>query len=181
MKRILSTGALCLAFSGTILACGGDDEGSKKPASNSAEGTPAAVTNASDVARKEKRSSVRSSRRGASVKVMNSRYGRMLFDGKGRALYLFTRERTSRSRCYGDCASAWPPFLTRGKPRARSGVKSSLLGTTRRRNGRTQVTYRGHPLYYYVDDREPGQVLCQDVVEFGGTWLVVSPSGRAIR
>ena len=115
------------------------------------------------------------------MKVMNSRYGRMLFDAKGRALYLFTRERTSRSRCYGDCAEAWPPFLTRGKPRARSGVKPSLLGTTRRRDGRTQVTYSGQPLYYYVDDREPGQVLCQDVVEFGGTWLVVSPRGEAIR
>jgi predicted lipoprotein with Yx(FWY)xxD motif len=181
MKQILGTAVLCLTFSGTILACGGDDEGSKKPASNSAFDNSAAVTNPSDVAREEKRSSVRSSRRGVSVRVMNSRYGRMLFDGKGRALYLFTRERTSRSRCYGGCAKAWPPFLTRGKPRARSGVRSSLLGTTRRRDGRMQVTYRGHPLYYYVDDREPGQVLCQDVVEFGGTWLVVSPSGEAIR
>jgi hypothetical protein len=56
-----------------------------------------------------------------------------------------------------------------------------LLGTTRRRDGNTQVTYRGHPLYYYVRDRKPGQILCQDVVEFGGTWLVVSPSGRAVR
>lgn len=181
MKRILGTVALCLAFSGTIVACGSGDESSQEPAANNTYDTSAAVTNASDASREEKGSSVRSSRRGVSVKVMNSRYGRMLFDGKGRALYLFTRERTSRSRCYGDCAEAWPPFLTRGKPRARSGVKSSLLGTTRRRDGRMQVTYRGQPLYYYVDDREPGQVLCQDVVEFGGTWLVVSPSGRAIR
>jgi predicted lipoprotein with Yx(FWY)xxD motif len=181
MKRILGTVVLCLAFSGTIVACGSDDEGSKEPASNNTNDTSTAVTNTSDVLREEKQSGARSSRRGASLKVMNSRYGRMLFDARGRALYLFTRERTSRSRCYGDCASAWPPFLTRGKPRARSGVKSTLLGTTRRLNGRMQVTYRGHPLYYYVDDREPGQVLCQDVVEFGGTWLVVSPSGEAIR
>lgn len=181
MNRILGIIALCLTFSATVVACGSDDESSKEPASSGAEGTPAAVANASDAAREEKGSSVRSSRRGASVKVMNSRYGRMLFDGKGRALYLFTRERTSRSRCYSDCAEAWPPFLTRGKPQARSGAKSSLLGTTRRRDGRMQVTYRGHPLYYYVDDREPGQVLCQDVVEFRGTWLVVSPSGEAIR
>ena len=181
MKRILGTVALCLVSSGTIVACGGGDEGSNEPASNSAYDRSAAVTNASDAAREGNKPSGRSSRKGASVKVMNSRYGRMLFDGKGRALYLFTRERTSRSRCYGDCAEAWPPFLTRGKPRARSGVKSSLLGTTRRRDGRMQVTYRGQPLYYYVDDREPGQVLCQDVVEFGGTWLVVSPSGEAIR
>jgi predicted lipoprotein with Yx(FWY)xxD motif len=112
---------------------------------------------------------------------MSSRYGRMLFDGAGRALYLFTRDRTTRSRCYGDCATAWPPFLTKAEPQARGGARSSLLGTTRRRDGKQQVTYRGHPLYYYVDDRKPGQVLCQDVAEFGGTWLVVAPDGRAIR
>ena len=171
MKRLLGAAALCLTLSATIFACG-SDEGSN---------STAATIATSDSVREVERSSDRAKRKGASVKVMNSRYGRMLFDAKGRALYLFTRERTSRSRCYGECASAWPPFLTKGKPRARSGVKSSLLGTTRRRDGRTQVTYRGQPLYYYVDDREPGQVLCQDVVEFGGTWLVVSPSGAAIR
>jgi predicted lipoprotein with Yx(FWY)xxD motif len=174
MKRTFSAVALCAAFSGAIVACGGADEGSMGSESASADATQ--VATASESAREQKKSS-----RGSSVKVMNSRYGRMLFDGRGRALYLFTRESTSRSRCYGECAAAWPPFLTRGKPRARSGVKSSLLGTTRRRDGKTQVTYRGQPLYYYVNDREPGQVLCQDVVEFGGTWLVVSPSGRAIR
>ena len=180
MKRTFSTVALCLALSGTIVACGSDDESSEAPAANRTDDTSATVTNAGDIARDKERSSGRSSRKGAGVKVMNSRYGRMLFDGKRRALYLFTRERTSRSRCYGECAEAWPPFLTRGKPRARSGVKSRLLGTTRRRDGRMQVTYRGQPLYYYVDDGV-GQVLCQDVVEFGGTWLVVSPSGQAIR
>jgi predicted lipoprotein with Yx(FWY)xxD motif len=180
MKRTLTLAALCLAPAAGF-ACGGDDESSKDKAAGSADGTQAAATNARDTAPEETGSSGRSSRKGASLKVMNSRYGRMLFDGNGRALYLFTRESSSRSRCYGDCAEAWPPFLTKGKPRARGGVKSNLLGTTRRRDGKTQVTYRGHPLYYYVDDRKPGQVLCQDVVEFGGTWLVVSPSGRAIQ
>ena len=169
MKRTLGIVALCLAAAGAMVACGGDD---------GSNGT--AATNASDATREVKQSSSSSSRRGASVKVTNSRYGRMLFDGKRRALYLFTRERTSRSRCYGDCASAWPPFLTRGKPRAGSDVRSSLLGTTRRRDGKLQVTYRGQPLYYYVDDG-PGQVLCQDVVEFGGTWLVIRPDGRPVR
>jgi predicted lipoprotein with Yx(FWY)xxD motif len=169
VKRTLGTVALCVTLSGTIVACSGD-EGSN--------GTSA--SNASDGAREVKQSSSRSSGKGVVVKVRNSRYGRMLFDRRNRALYLFTRERTSRSRCYGDCAKAWPPFLTKGSPRARGGAKSSLLGTTRRRDGKLQVTYHGRPLYYYVDDG-PGQVLCQDVVEFGGTWLVVSPSGAAIR
>jgi predicted lipoprotein with Yx(FWY)xxD motif len=112
---------------------------------------------------------------------MDSRYGRMLFNSRGRAIYLFTRERGTRSRCYGDCAVAWPPVYTRGRPRSGKGVRAALLGTTVRRGGRRQVTYNGHPLYYYVTDVRSGQVTCQDVVEFGGTWLVVDPAGNAIR
>jgi predicted lipoprotein with Yx(FWY)xxD motif len=179
MKRASGIAVLCVALAGLLGACGGDDGGSEGAASGTTDGTETTAANTSDGAREEKRS--RSSRKGASVKVMDSRYGRMLFDGKGRALYLFTREGSSRSRCYGDCARAWPPFLTKGKPRARGDVKSTLLGTTRRRDGKKQVTYGGHPLYYYVSDRKPGQVTCQDVAEFGGTWLVISPRGRAIR
>jgi predicted lipoprotein with Yx(FWY)xxD motif len=114
------------------------------------------------------------------VRVMRTRYGRILVDGSGRALYLFTRERGSAARCYGACAEAWPVFYARGKVRAGSGADGELIGTTRRRDGRRQVTYDGHPLYYYVTDRKPGQVTCQNVAEFGGTWLVVAPSGRAI-
>jgi predicted lipoprotein with Yx(FWY)xxD motif len=173
MKRSVAAAA-CVTFSLAMVACGTGDEDAQGPDSASADAASSAL--AGDAAREQRKSS-----KGSSVKVMNSRYGRMLYDGRGRALYLFTRERTSRSRCYGECAAAWPPFLTRRKPQARSGVKSSLLGTTRRRDRRTQVTYRGHPLYHYMGDRQPGQVLCQDVNEFGGTWLVVSPSGTAIR
>jgi predicted lipoprotein with Yx(FWY)xxD motif len=114
------------------------------------------------------------------VKVMKTRYGRILVDGRGRALYLFTRERGSKGRCYGACAEAWPVFFARGKVRAGTGANGRLIGTTRRRDGRRQVTYAGHPLYYYVTDRKPGQVTCQNVVEYGGTWLVVAPNGRAI-
>ena len=115
------------------------------------------------------------------IKVRPSRFGRVIFDGRGRALYLFTRERSARPRCYGACADAWPPFLVERRPRAGSGARSSLIRTTRRRDGSRQATYRGHPLYYYVGDTQPGQILCQDVFEFGGTWLVVSPRGRAVR
>ena len=116
-----------------------------------------------------------------SIGVRASRYGRVLFDGKGRALYLFTRERSSSPRCYGACATAWPPVLVDGRPRAGAGARVSLIGTTRRRGGARQATYRGQPLYYYVTDRRPGQITCQDVVEFGGTWLVLAPDGRAVR
>jgi predicted lipoprotein with Yx(FWY)xxD motif len=116
--------------------------------------------------------------RRATVTVRDSRYGPVVFDGAGRALYVFTRERSSRPRCYGDCADAWPPLLTRGEPRAARGARAPLLGTTRRRGGNRQVTYRGRPLYYFVGDTRPGLITCHDVREFGGTWLVVHADGR---
>jgi predicted lipoprotein with Yx(FWY)xxD motif len=114
--------------------------------------------------------------------VRSTRFGRILFDGRGRALYAFTRDlRGGRSRCYGACAKAWPVYFAKGRPLAGKGVKQSLLGTSRRRDGRLQVTYNRRPLYYYVGDKKPGQLLCQNVDEFGGTWLVVRPSGRLVR
>jgi predicted lipoprotein with Yx(FWY)xxD motif len=110
-----------------------------------------------------------------------SDYGRILLDGKGFALYAFTRDGRGRSRCTGACARAWPPYIVRGPVRAAAGVAAGQLGVTRRADGRKQVTFDGRPLYYYVGDRQPGQVLCQNVDEFGGLWLVVRPSGRLVR
>jgi len=118
----------------------------------------------------------------ATLTVRNTRYGTILFDGGGRALYGFTRDRRGGpSQCYGACATAWPVHYAKGQLRASAGVKQSLLGTTKRRDGRLQVTYNGWPLYYYIDDRSPGQVTCQNVDEFGGLWLVVRPSGQLVR
>lgn len=120
-----------------------------------------------------------SKRSGTKLTAVSSSYGRVVADRRGEALYLFGKEKGKQSRCYGACARAWPPLLTRGRPRAGKGIKQRLLGTTRRRNGKLQVTYAGHPLYYYVDD-SPGRILCQNVTEFGGLWLVVKPSGKPV-
>jgi len=109
-----------------------------------------------------------------------SSYGRVLFDGRGFVLYAFTRDPRGKSACVRDCARAWPPYLVKTRPRAGSGVKASRLGTTKRADGRLQVTYAGRPLYYYVDDRKAGQILCQNVTEFGGGWLVVRPTGALV-
>ena len=117
----------------------------------------------------------------AKLTAHSSRYGRVLFDGSGRVLYLFARDRAGRSSCSGACAVAWPPFLTKGAPKALSGVNAKLLGTTRRSDGKLQVTYAKHPLYYYEGDTKPGQIKCQNVSEFGGLWLVVAPSGKPVR
>jgi predicted lipoprotein with Yx(FWY)xxD motif len=115
------------------------------------------------------------------VQVGDTRYGRIIVDRGGRTLYLFTKERTRRSQCYGACARAWPPYLAHGRLRAIDGLRRSRLGTIRRRDGSRQVTYAGHPLYYYVAEHKAGEVLCQNVTEFGGDWLIVNPDGSANR
>ncbi len=120
-----------------------------------------------------------SARTGKKVKAESSTYGKVISDGRGEAFYLFGKDKGGKSRCYGACARAWPPVTTKGRPRAGNGVKARLLGTTKRSNGKRQVTYAGHPLYYYVND-SPGRILCQNVSEFGGVWLVVKPSGKPV-
>jgi predicted lipoprotein with Yx(FWY)xxD motif len=113
--------------------------------------------------------------------VKSSSFGRVLFDGRGYVLYAFTRDKNGRSACYGACAKAWPVYYAKGTLRAGTGIKRSLIGTTKRRDGRRQITYAGRPLYYYVGDTKAGQIRCQNVVEFGGAWLIVRPSGKLVR
>ena len=115
------------------------------------------------------------------VKSHGSRFGTVLFDGRGYVLYAFTRDPRGHSACIGACARAWPPFIVPGRLVAANGSRAALLGTTRRAYGRRQATYAGRPLYFYVGDRKPGQISCQNVSEFGGLWLVVRPSGKLVR
>jgi predicted lipoprotein with Yx(FWY)xxD motif len=114
--------------------------------------------------------------------VARTAYGPALVDARGFALYRFTHDRSSASTCYGACAAAWPPYLVRTRPSAVGrSAHPDLLGSIRRRDGRLQVTYAGHPLYYYVGDHHPREVLCQAVAEFGGTWYVIAADGHTIR
>jgi predicted lipoprotein with Yx(FWY)xxD motif len=115
------------------------------------------------------------------VVAKSSRYGKILFDGRGYVLYAFTKDAKGRSACAGDCARAWPPYFAKGPLRVGEGLQSSKIGTTKRADGRLQVTYGGRPLYYYVGDDGPGVIRCQNVFEFGGDWLVLRPSGALVR
>ncbi len=117
---------------------------------------------------------------GARVDAATSRLGRILVDGKGITLYDFPPDKGTTSVCYGACAALWPPLVTHGKPVAGRGVHASLLGTTKRKDGKLQVTYRGHPLYYFVSDRRPGQTTGQGVNQFGGPWWVLAPTGKEV-
>ena len=113
----------------------------------------------------------------AKLSVQSTEYGKVLFGPGGKVVYAFGADKSSTSRCYGVCAAAWPPLLTKGAPLAASGVESKLLGTTKRRNGTLQVTYAGHPLYYYSADKI-GKVMCQHANMHGGLWLIVKPDGQ---
>lgn len=117
---------------------------------------------------------------GTSVKVAKSKLGSILVDSRGITLYDFPPDKAGKSTCYGACAALWPPLLTKAKPQAGPGVKASLLGTTRRKDGKLEVTYNGHPLYYFVTDRKPGQTTGQGVNQFGAPWWVLSPAGKEI-
>jgi predicted lipoprotein with Yx(FWY)xxD motif len=117
---------------------------------------------------------------GARLHIAKTRLGRILVDSRGITLYDFVKDKGKTSVCYGACAALWPPVLTHGKPVAGLGVKRSLLGTTKRNDGKLEVTYGGHPLYYFVTDRKPGQTTGQGVNQFGGPWWVLSSTGREI-
>jgi predicted lipoprotein with Yx(FWY)xxD motif len=117
---------------------------------------------------------------GTKVAIASSRLGRILVDAKGITLYDFVKDKGTTSVCYDACAALWPPLLTTGKPIAGPGVRASLLGTTKRKDGKLEVTYGGHPLYYFVTDRTRGETTGQGVNQFGGPWWVLSPVGKEI-
>ena len=110
----------------------------------------------------------------------NGKLGKILVDGSGKTLYLFEKDTSTASTCYGSCATYWPPVLTGGAPQAGAGVDGMLLGTTKRTDGSTEVTYAGHPLYYVVTDHNPGDATGQDVTNFGAAWYVVGPDGKKV-
>jgi predicted lipoprotein with Yx(FWY)xxD motif len=120
------------------------------------------------------------STQGVRLHIAKTHLGRILVDSKGITLYDFPPDKGKTSVCYGACAALWPPLITHGKPVAGKGVRASLLGTTRRKDGKREVTYGGHPLYYFVQDRKPGQTTGQGLNQFGGPWWVLSPSGKEI-
>ena len=116
---------------------------------------------------------------GAVVDLRGSNLGQILVDGQGRTLYRFEADTAGKSNCQGPCASAWPPYLSGGAPTAGTGVTAGQLGTIPG-DGRTQVTYHGHPLYYYAGDSEPGDTTGQGLNQFGAKWYVVAPRGDKI-
>jgi predicted lipoprotein with Yx(FWY)xxD motif len=171
ISLLLSIGLLALA------GCGDDNSGSEGGAADAG----ATVKDEQDVAATKDREAGggagSATSKGTAVVLSDSGFGRILFNSKRQAIYIFERDETDKSNCYGDCAEAWPPVFTKDKPRAGKGVDRSLLGTTRRRDGKLQVTYAGKPLYYYAHEG-PGEVKCHNVNLNGGFWWVIGPNGK---
>jgi predicted lipoprotein with Yx(FWY)xxD motif len=118
---------------------------------------------------------------GITIGVANTRLGKIIAGPTGRTIYLFLADTATSSSCNSaGCVQAWPPVLTKGAPKAGAGVNAALLGTIKRRDGTTEVTYAGHPLYYFVTDKKPGDVTGQGIDAFGAPWYVVAPSGMQI-
>ena len=113
---------------------------------------------------------------GTVITTGDSQFGTMLFNDNKQAIYIWELEESTKPECYGDCADAWPPVLTDGAPQAAGSVKNELLGTTKRTDGSTQVTYNGHPLYYYAHEKA-GEVKCHNIKTHGGLWWVIQPNG----
>jgi len=123
---------------------------------------------------------VASTNKSSSISLGTTKVGQVLVAANGRTLYLFTADKGKKSACYGQCAAYWPPLVAQ-KPTAGAGLKASLLGTTKRRSGKLQVTYDGHPLYFFAADKKADDVNGQGFVHFGGAWWVVSASGVSIK
>jgi predicted lipoprotein with Yx(FWY)xxD motif len=156
--RFLSGGALA-ALVAVVAGCGGSGGGATAA-------TPAPPTTSSGQA--------------ASVGVANTGLGQILVSAKGLTLYLFQADQGTKSACTRACANAWPPLLVQAKPTVGSGVNTSLVGTTARPEGTTQVTYNGHPLYTFVKDGKPGETNGQGVSAFGANWFAVSAAGTRV-
>jgi predicted lipoprotein with Yx(FWY)xxD motif len=116
----------------------------------------------------------------AVVKVRSTSLGKILVGANGRTLYLFALDKGTKSRCSGQCATFWPPLLTTGPAKGGPGVTMPMLGTTRRNDGKLQVTYHGHPLYFFAEDKRAGQVKGEGFNAFGGKWWAVSPAGAKV-
>jgi predicted lipoprotein with Yx(FWY)xxD motif len=158
MKRLHlgALGALVAVLAIVIAGCGGS---SKKHTTTK----PAAAKHAA-----------------TTVSLHSTKLGPILVDAQGRTLYLFEADKTAKSTCDGACASAWPPLAATGTPAAGPGVKASLLGTSKRNDGTSEVTYAGHPLYYYAGDNAAGDTTGQGLDQFGAEWYVLNAAGHKV-
>ncbi|HTA36531.1 MAG TPA: hypothetical protein VK761_07440 [Solirubrobacteraceae bacterium] len=172
MRRPLALGIAATASVALLAGCGSSSSSSSTaastPASTPTESTPATTTAAA-------------AKPGVAVETAHNKLGTILVAGpEKKTVYLFEADRGASSTCNGDCASDWPPVTTEGAPTASGGALSGDLGTTTRSDGTKQVTYKGHPLYFFEGDKSSGQTNGEGSNAFGAGWYVMKPSGKKI-
>jgi predicted lipoprotein with Yx(FWY)xxD motif len=163
MRRLLAVSFAPAALAAIVAGCGG---GSQSATASAGSAYPAATPASKPAA--------------ATVAPAQTKLGTVLANAEGRTLYLFEKDKGTASSCYGACASVWAPLTTGAKAVAGSGIAAAKLGTSKRTDGKTVVTYGGHPLYTYAGDAKTGDVKGQGLDQFGAEWYVLAPSGRKI-
>jgi predicted lipoprotein with Yx(FWY)xxD motif len=171
--RKIAISAMAVALAVLVVAgCGSSSDSTSGGAYGGGESTaPAATTTAA-------------APQGAGAALVSAapapELGKVVVDSKGFTLYDFHKDKGTTSSCYGGCAKVWPPLLTDSQPKGAGGVMGSKLGTTKRKDGTTQVTLAGHPLYTYVEDTKPGEAKGNDFSSFGAEWYALQPSGAEV-
>ena len=179
--RAIFMGALLAVIGAVVIAgCGG---GSSSSSSSSSEPSTAESESASATTGSESSESAESSSgaESGSTTIASSEVGgvgTVLVDSEGMTVYLYTPDKGTESTCYGGCEAAWPPVVAEGKPTAGEGATSAALATTKRKDGSTQVTYNGHPVYTFAGDEAPGEANGQ---EDDGVWFVMNEAGEAVK
>ena len=169
MKRL---GVAIFAAAALALAIGACGSSSSKTTTSSS--SSASTNHAMQASGKQSGAS------GVKVSLSKVSFGNVLVGPNSHTVYLFLKDKGTTSQCNGKCAVVWAPLTSSGQPQAGSGLKASLLGTSKRSDGTMQVVYGGHPLYYFVSDRKPGQTTGQGINQFGGPWWVISPTGKEV-
>lgn len=164
--RRAAPAAALVAVAAALTACGGGGGGTTGQSATPKSSAPTGGTAS-----------------GETIKTATvGKLGNVLVDGEGRTVYLFEKDTGGKSSCSGACAGVWPPVTTGAKPQAGAGTNASLLGTTGRSDGTTEVTYAGHPLYYYAPDGTTGgSAKGEGLNQFGAAWYVLSPSGNKVQ
>jgi len=170
-RRLATMAAIAALLAPALVGCGGDDGDGTGSGGGGLYGSGAGAG--------EETTAPSPEATGAAVVSAASvpKLGRLLVDSRGHTLYDFHNDRGTTSSCYRRCAATWPPLTTEGPPQAGNGAEAAKLGTTERRDGGTQVTYAGHPLYGYVEDEAPGEANGNDIESFGAEWYALEPSG----
>lgn len=172
MNRIyLTIATLALGLAVAVAGCGGSSDSSGESAYGGNESTATSKSTSSE--------SGDASGGAATIAVASvGDLGKVLVDSKGFTLYYFKKDKGGKSACYGACAEGWPPLTTEGTAKGMGGVQASMLSTTKRKDGTTQVTYAGWPLYTYVVDKKPGEANGNDIDAFGGEWYALHANGE---